>query len=185
MPRFFLPGQSFDEETGEAVITGQDARHIALSLRMSVGESVVLCDMRQNEYSCVITDVMPDRVTAKICGVSRSRSEPPCFITLYQAIAKGDKMETVIQKAVELGVCRIVPVRTDRCIAKIAPDAESSKISRWQKISAEAAGQSGRGIIPEVCSPVSFKEAIEQIVRLFSWYMLLNVLDKIAFYSCR
>jgi len=128
---------------------------------MKTGDPITLCDMRQNEYSCLITAITSDSVTVRVCRVSRSVSEPPCFITLYQAIAKGDKMDTVIQKAVELGACRIVPVRMDRCIAKIAPDAEAGKITRWQRISAEAAGQCGRGVIPEVCAPVGFSQAIE------------------------
>jgi len=165
MPRFFLPSDSFDNEGGQAVITGQDARHIALALRMAEGDPILLCDMRQNEYSCVITSIRPDRVCARICEVSRSQSEPPSFITLYQCIAKGDKMDTVIQKAVETGVCRIVPVRSDRCVAKITADAEAQKVGRWQKIAAEAAGQSGRGIVPEVCPPVSFGEALSMMER--------------------
>ena len=161
MPRFFLPSGSF--ENGEAVITGSDARHISLSLRMAVGDPIVLCDMRENEYSCVISEISPDRVRAKILSSSRSESEPPSVITLYQAIAKGEKMDNIVQKSVELGACRIVPVRTERCIAKITPDAEDGKVKRWQKIASEAAGQCGRGIIPQVMSPVSFENALDEM----------------------
>lgn len=161
MPRFFLPEGSF--EGGEVTITGADARHISLSLRMAVGDSLTLCDMRRSEYECRIISMTRDSVRAEILSVKRSESEPPCFITLYQGIAKGEKMETIIQKSVELGVCRIVPVRSERCIAKIPADSEESKISRWRKIAAEAAGQSGRGIIPEVCRPLTFEQALEEM----------------------
>ena len=163
MPRFFLPSGSF--ENGEAVIKGSDARHISLSLRMAVGDPIVLCDMRENEYSCVISEITTDLVRAEIRSVARSESEPPCRITLYQAIAKGEKMDTVVQKAVELGASCIVPVRTERCIAKITPDAEEAKVKRWQKIASEAAGQCGRGIIPQVTSPVSFEKALDEMSR--------------------
>ena len=163
MPRFFLPDGSF--ENGEAVIKGSDARHISLSLRMAVGDPIVLCDTRENDYSCVISEITPELVRAEILSVSHSASEPPCMITLYQAIAKGEKMDTVVQKAVELGVSCIVPVRSERCIAKIAPDAEESKVKRWQKIASEAAGQCGRGIIPQVTPPVSFEKALDEMSR--------------------
>jgi len=163
MPRFFLPSGSF--ESREVVIKGADASHISRSLRMTVGDALILCDMRSNEYECTIKSITQDSVTAEIISSRRAESEPTCFITLYQGIAKGEKMETIIQKAVELGVCRFVPVRTDRAIAKIPKDAEEGKLQRWRRISAEAAGQSGRGIIPGICPPVSFAEAIERMSR--------------------
>lgn len=179
MPRFFLPSDCFDgvnavnggndpavpEENNDCrvVIRGEDARHISRSLRMKVGEAIVLCDMKLKEYSCVIDGIGPDSVTVKVRAVSLSKSEMPCFVTLYQALPKGDKMDTVIQKAVELGACRIVPVQSERCIVKLDGASADKKIARWQKIAREASGQCGRGMVCEVAYPVSFEKAIEQM----------------------
>ena len=90
------------------------------------------------------------------------QNEPDVFVTLYQALPKGDKMNFIVQKCVELGVSRIVPVITARCVSR--PDEKSlkKKIARWQKIALQAAQQSRRGIIPEVCLCISLKQAAEQ-----------------------
>ena len=161
MPRFFLPPEAF--ESTRICIDGADARHISRSLRMRVGDELVLCDMSSSEYLCVISSITNESVYADIKEKSISKSEMPCRTVLYQGIAKGDKMDTVIQKAVELGVCEIVPVECERCIAKIPADAEKKKLERWQKIAAEAAGQSQRGIIPRVSPVITYAMAIERM----------------------
>ncbi len=158
MPRFFI---DYTPAVGEAaVIEGADARHIGGALRMTAGEVLTLCDGRGTDYACTVTAVEKERVTLSVDAAAPSTSEPTLAVTLYMGLPKGDKMELIIQKAVELGVAAIVPVATARCIVKLDGKDAAKKQIRWQKIAAEAAGQSGRGIIPTVELPVSWKEAL-------------------------
>ena len=160
MPRFFVQK---DRITDDVIsIVGDDAHHIARSLRMAVGEEITVCDMQGNEYLCKITSFDDDReVLAEILSQSSSKNEPAVFITLYQALPKGDKLDTIIQKAVECGASRIVPFQSERCVVKIKNEAESKKKERRQRIAAEAAKQCGRSAIPEVCDSISFKDALD------------------------
>lgn len=158
MPRFFI--DSVGEEYLK--ITGSDAQHIVKSLRMKQGEDIVLCDKQGYDYRCKITDIK-EEITCKIIDKVKCVSEPSVNVTLYQAIPKGDKFETIIQKCVELGITRIVPVITSRCISRPDSKSFSKKLERYNKISLEAAKQSGRGIIPKVCNIVSFDEAINSM----------------------
>ena len=158
MPRFFI---DYIPEVGEtAVIEGADARHVGGALRMTAGESLTLCDGCGTDYACTITVVEKERVTLSVDAATPSSSEPTLAVTLYMGLPKGDKMEFIIQKAVELGVTAIVPVATARCIVKLDGKDAAKKQARWQKIAAEAAGQSGRGIIPTVETPISWKTAL-------------------------
>lgn len=154
MPRFFLENVEGDT----LIIDGQDARHIACSLRMQVGDALTVCNGKGEDLNCRIEQLSPDCVTLCVTERVKTASEPTVAVTLYQGLPKGDKLEWIIQKAVELGVTRIVPVVTSRSIAK-ASERDHKKTARWQKIADEAAGQSGRGILPTVEAPVSFKEA--------------------------
>ena len=158
MPRFFI--DYTPEVGGEAVIEGGDARHIGGALRMTAGETLTLCAGKGTDYACTITAVEKERVTLSVDAAAPSYSEPSLAVTLYRGLPKGDKMELIIQKAVELGVPAIVPVATARCIVKLDGKDAAKKQVRWQKIAAEAAGQSGRGIIPVVESPLSWKQAL-------------------------
>lgn len=160
MPRFFIRQNKIDND--HLTIEGTDARHIARALRMAVGDDLTVCDMQGNEYSCVITSFVDDtEVKAKIVSRKCSENEPRCRIRLYQALPKGDKLDTVIQKAVECGVAEIYPFESERCIVKIKSDAEARKTERRQKISEEAAKQCGRSVIPTVYPTISFEEMIE------------------------
>ena len=159
MPRFFT-GEVRD---GLAVITGEDARHMALALRMKIGEMVTVCDSSGSDYQCRITDIHPEQVRLCIEAVESSKGEPGVEITLYQALPKGDKLETIIQKTVELGVSRIVPVLTGRCISRPDEKTMKKKLERYHKISLEAAKQCGRGRVPEVESLIDFKTAVERM----------------------
>jgi 16S rRNA (uracil1498-N3)-methyltransferase len=158
MPRFFI--DYTPEVGGVAVIEGGDARHIGGALRMTAGESLTLCDGKGTDYACTVTAVEKERVTLSVDAAAPSYSEPSLAVTLYMGLPKGDKMELIIQKAVELGVTAIVPVATARCIVKLDGKDAAKKQVRWQKIAAEAAGQSGRGIIPVVETPISWKTAL-------------------------
>lgn len=163
MPRFFLPASRFSEDP--IVIDGEDARHISLSLRMAVGDSLTLSDRQGMDYHCTIVGMDKKNVYARVEQASPCESEPPCNITLYQCLAKGDKMDTIIQKAVEYGATAIVPVESRCCVAKLPPDSLDRKLMRWQKIADEAAGQCGRGILPKVNRPMSYDEAVRMAAK--------------------
>ena len=158
MPRFFVDSSILARGT----LSGEDARHIGRSLRMKVGDGLCLCDGHAVEYRCIITEILPDEVRFEVEGEEKSRAEPSVAVTLFQGYPKADKFETILQKSVELGVSRVVPVLTGRCVAR--PDAKSGqkKRERFQKIVLEAAKQSGRGIVPEVGAFCSFGEAVKQ-----------------------
>lgn len=156
MPRFFT--ESIDETKG--IITGDDAKHIAKVLRMKAGEKLVACDCQGRDYDCVISEVCDKQVELTVEKVYPSETEPSVKVTLYQAMPKSDKMELIIQKAVELGVSAIVPVQTKRCVSR--PDAKSmaKKLERYNRIALEAAKQCGRGRIPKVLPMLDYSEAL-------------------------
>lgn len=160
MPKFFLPFENIGES--DVVITGGDARHIAASLRMSAGDRLVVCDFARREYECIIVTVSPDRVTADIKAVRTNDTEPLYSVRLYQAMAKGDKLDIIVQKAVETGVSAVIPFISERCISRPDEKSAQKKRERLQRIACEAAMQCGRGIIPEVLLPVKFACAVEQ-----------------------
>ena len=163
MPRFFVPAPP--DVGGTAVITGDDARHIAGALRMTPGEPLTLCDGAGQDYLCRIESVARDAVTLRVERSEKSIGEPSLSVTLYMGLPKADKLELVIQKSVELGAVRIVPTVTARSIARIDPRDSEKKTARWQKIAAEAAGQSGRGIIPTVEPPITLRAALPRLAR--------------------
>lgn len=163
MPRFFVPAPP--DVGGTAVITGDDARHIAGALRMTPGEPLTLCDGAGQDYLCRIESVARDAVTLRVERSEKSIGEPSLSVTLYMGLPKADKLELVIQKSVELGAVRIVPTVTVRSIARIDPRDSEKKTARWQKIAAEAAGQSGRGIIPTVEPPITLRAALPRLAR--------------------
>ena len=160
MPRFFIRQNQIED--GKIRIVGDDAHHISRALRMATGESITVCDMQGIEYDCKLVEFNENDVVAKIISQRASENEPACVVKLYQALPKGDKLDTVIQKAVECGVSEITPFESERCIVKVKPDAEEKKTQRRQRISEEAAKQCGRSVIPEVKQTVSFDEMLER-----------------------
>ena len=159
MPRFFVTSSQIDGHT--VTILGEDAHHISRSLRQAAGERITVCDMSRTAYECELTDFLPDRVLARILSFAPADTEPPLRITLYQALPKGDKLDTVIQKAVECGVSRIVPFESERCVVRMKADSEGRKTERRQRIATEAAKQCGRGVLPVVTETVSFDAMLE------------------------
>jgi 16S rRNA (uracil1498-N3)-methyltransferase len=159
MNRFFVDvdgrslGQSID-------ITGEDVNHIKNVLRLKINEQIIISDGRGRDYHCRISSIGNEKIVAQIEDVCDNFSELPTEITLFQGFPKSDKMELIIQKTVELGVVRIVPVMTKRTIVKLEDKKAAKKIERYNGIALSAAKQSGRGIVPEVTLPVSFKEAL-------------------------
>jgi 16S rRNA (uracil1498-N3)-methyltransferase len=114
------------------------------------------------EYTAKLDRIRDERVDATIVASRPSPSEPSVKITLYMAYPKGDKLETVVQKAVELGVSRIVPFESSRCIKRPSADKAEANRKRLSRIALEAAKQCGRGIVPEVALPLSFREAVAE-----------------------
>ena len=163
-----ISGNSFE-------IEGEDARHISKSLRMKTGESLTLCTLDGRRHECEITAFSTDSVTVKVLSSTICEQEPSVKITLFMALTKGDKMDDIIQKSVELGVYEIVPVLTARCISRPDEKQIKKKVQRWQKISDNAASQSRRGIIPQVKDMMTLKEASD----------ICSSFDKaIVFYEC-
>lgn len=159
MPRFFVPTENIGEN--EIVIDSEDVAHISRVLRLNKGDELTVCDGRGNDYTARIDKTEKDKIICAILERHDSMSEPPVKVTLYQGIPKGTKMDYIIQKTTELGVSDIVPVEMRRCVAKIGDGkSEAKKLERWNKISAEAAKQSQRGIIPRVHGVMKFDEAI-------------------------
>lgn len=167
MPRFFT--DEINEEN--LCLTGDDAHHVGFSLRMKPGERLTLCSDGM-DYDCVIADITGDSVYLELIEKHPCMAEPDIDVTLFQAVPKLDKLEFIIQKSVELGVSRVVPVLTRRCISR--PDSRDfeKKLKRLRKIAEEAAKQSGRGIIPEIAPIVTYKVALEMMSSLDKTIML-------------
>lgn len=160
MYHFFVRPEQIGEK--EIFIEGADVNHIRNVLRMHPGEQIRLrTGLDQKDYRCEITELTDERVTARILWVEENGVELPSRIVLFQGLPKSDKMELIIQKAVELGVYEIVPVATRRAVVKLDARREEAKRKRWNAISESAAKQSRRMRIPQVSRVMSFPEALE------------------------
>ena len=162
MSRFFVPRENIGDE--KIKITGGDVQHIARVLRMGGGDELTLCDGSGTDYCAVIEKIGDKEIECKIISRKNSTAEADIEVTLVQGLPKATKMDYIIQKTTELGVSRIIPCTLSRCVVKLEDKkAAEKKTERWRKISGEAAKQSGRGIIPEVCVPQSLDEAIKSL----------------------
>ncbi|MDR0903151.1 MAG: 16S rRNA (uracil(1498)-N(3))-methyltransferase [Ruminococcus sp.] len=157
MYRFFLQ----NPPDGNTIsITGADAAHIRLSLRMKPGEEVIFT--REGvDYLSEITEITPNEVISHIIKADPVKSEPALKLTLFFALPKSDKAETIIQKCTELGISEFVPFLTKRCVA--VPKALNAKTERWQRVAESAAKQSGRGIIPTLSDILRFEEVLTRL----------------------
>lgn len=160
MPKFFIDPSQRDEE--RITILPPDAHHIARSLRMAVGDKITVSDNTGMDFECSLLEIRDEYAVCEILSAARGEAEPPAEITLYMAYPKADKLETVIQKAVELGACRIVPFESSRCIKRPKEDREEKQRVRHQRIAHEAAKQCGRSILPTVDKTCSFDVAISE-----------------------
>ncbi len=158
MPRFFLPSEK--AENGVLEICGDDARHISFSLRMRQGDLLTVCDGEGVDYECKIVFMDGESVRLEVLSSRQTLAEPPLDICLFQSVPKGDKFEYIVQKAVELGVSRIVPVYSSRCIVKPDVRSEEKKALRLSRIAHEAAKQCGRGRIPRIMPYMTYAEAV-------------------------
>lgn len=163
MPRFFISAVQFDEaaSSGLAVIDGEDGRHIARSLRMRTGDVLTLSDGAGIDYTGEITSITGDTVEVRLTDKIQNKSEPTLRVTLYPGMPKADKLELITQKAVELGVTKLVPVLTSRSVSRPDGKAALKKQERLQRIALEAAKQSGRGIIPEIGKMTDLESALK------------------------
>ena len=160
MYHFFVEPFQIHEEQEYIEILGGDVNHIENVLRMKQGEELTVSDGFGSEYRCSAQEFLPETVKVKILEKSRVSSELRSEITLFQCLPKGDKMELIIQKAVELGAYAVVPVETRRCVVKLDAKKAQKKVTRWQQISESAAKQSKRMLIPEVKNVMNWKEAL-------------------------
>lgn len=159
MHHFFVTPAQVEGETCR--ITGQDVKHIRNVLRMKPGEQIAVRDGISHNYICQLEEIGTDEVLAHILSVQADDNELPARICLFQGLPKGDKMELVIQKAVELGACEIVPVATRRSVVKLDEKKAEAKVRRWNAIAESAANQSGRTVIPKVAPVMNFSEAMD------------------------
>ena len=162
MNRFFVDfdGREFDKSID---ITGEDVNHIKNVLRLKVNDEIIISDGRGRDYRCQISVMDHEKVVADILDVCDNFAELETGITLFQGFPKADKMEWIIQKTVELGVTRIVPVMTKRTVVKLDAKKADAKRKRWNAVSESAAKQSKRSLIPEVAPLMTYKEAVKEV----------------------
>ena len=166
MQRFFAEPEGIDLENQVIRLTGSDVNHIRNVLRMRPGEELWVSDGESREYHCVIREENREEILLDILYAQEPDYELPSEIWLYQCLPKSDKMELIIQKAVELGAAGIVPVSSKRCVVSLDEKRARKKQERWQQIAEGAAKQSRRMKIPEVRPVVSFTRALEDAAGL-------------------
>lgn len=167
MYQFFVEPNQINRNDNTVTIVGSDVNHIKNVLRMKVGEEISVSNGQDGfEYRCGIERLEEDCVYCKLYFVKEDGVELPVKVTLFQGLPKSDKMEMIIQKAVELGVFEIVPVATKRCVVKLDDKKAVSKVARWQAIAEAAAKQSKRDIIPTVSPVMTFGQALEKAAEM-------------------
>ena len=160
MYQFFIETSQIAED--QIRILGKDVNHMKNVLRMKPGEEIRVTDSETSRsYRCEVAELYEETVVCHILAEEEEGSELPVRIYLFQGLPKADKMELIIQKAVELGVYQIIPTACRRCVVKLDAKKGAKKVERWNTIAASAAKQSGRGIVPEVMSVKTYKEALE------------------------
>lgn len=148
-------------------ITGKDVNHIKNVLRMKEGEELAVSNgIDKKEYRCGILSMGEDEILCEVRFVKEDAVELPAKVYLFQGLPKADKMELILQKAVELGAYEVIPVATKRAVVKLDAKKEKSKLARWQAIAEAAAKQSKRAIVPQVTGVMSFKEAIKKAAEM-------------------
>lgn len=159
MHRFYVTPEQIEDK--KITITGPDVNHIKNVLRMKPGDEIIICNGQGKDCYCIINKVSEGVISCEIQSEQSTGTELNSRITLFQGLPKKDKMELIIQKAVELGVHEIIPVMTKRVIVKLEDKKkEEKKLERWQAIAEGAAKQSNRGMIPKVKPVMSFEEAV-------------------------
>lgn len=167
MYQFFVEPGQINITDKSVVILGKDVNHIKNVLRMKIGEEINVSNGRDGrEYRCGIAAFEEDRVLCELRFVKEDDVELPSRIYLFQSLPKADKMEMIIQKAVELGVYQVIPVEAKRCVVKLDDRKAASRLIRWQGIAEAAAKQSKRAIVPEIKQVLPFARAVEYASRM-------------------
>ena len=160
MYQFFVEPEQIDVAAKSVIIRGTDVNHIKNVLRMRPGEEVAVSNgIDGKEYRCGILALEEDCVRLELRFIKEDGVELPAKIYLFQGLPKADKMELIIQKAVELGAFQVIPVSMKRCVVKLDEKKADAKIKRWQGIAEAAAKQSKRSLIPEIMPVISLREA--------------------------
>ena len=161
MHHFFVNPEQVED--GLIRITGSDVNHIKNVLRIRQGEEMLVSDGTGRDYLCQAEEIAGQEVTVRILETEEEGRELPSRIWLFQGLPKSDKMEFIIQKAVELGAAGIVPVSTRNTVVKLDPKKEETKVKRWQAIAESAAKQSKRSLVPRVSGIMTLKEAFDYV----------------------
>ena len=159
MQHFFVSPEQVREE--KIYVEGSDVNHMKNVLRMKTGEELTIGDGDGWLYLCVVESYEEDMAVLKILEKKKDESELPSKIYLFQGLPKQDKMELIVQKAVELGVYQVIPVATKRAVVKLDAKKAKKKVERWQQIAVSAAKQAGRGIIPAVGEVCTYAQALK------------------------
>ncbi|MGE5329503.1 MAG: 16S rRNA (uracil(1498)-N(3))-methyltransferase [Deltaproteobacteria bacterium] len=159
MRKFFTEIKNLIDD--KVFLEGLDANHIKNVLRLKPGDNIIVNVGKNIEYEAKIKVLNKDKIEAEIINSYHIETEPKVNISLFQAIPKGEKMEYIIQKAVEIGVIKIIPVITDRVIVKLDSKNSKTKTERWQRISEQASKQNKRSIIPGISAPLKLEESIK------------------------
>ncbi|HEX6728420.1 MAG TPA: 16S rRNA (uracil(1498)-N(3))-methyltransferase [Pyrinomonadaceae bacterium] len=160
--RFFAPPEAFDFRTQRVSLATDEARHLREVLRLKIGDRVQVFDGQGHEYSALVEKAMRDAAVLQITDTVQPASpESPLELTLALALLKGDKFDLVVQKATELGVSKLVPVKTKFADVRLRDDSDAAKrVARWERIALEAAKQSGRAVLPHIIAPTEFASVI-------------------------
>lgn len=176
MHQFFVTPSQINITDKSVIITGSDVNHLKNVLRMKPGQEISVSNgVDGKEYRCGIVSLESDKVICELRFVKEDGVELPSKVYLFQALPKADKMELIVQKAVELGVYQIIPVAAKRCVTKLDERKAGTKIARWQSIAEAASKQCRRGIVPRVTEVLSFSQAVKKAtdmdVRLIPYEM--------------
>jgi 16S rRNA (uracil1498-N3)-methyltransferase len=160
MYHFFVQPDQINDKT--VIITGDDVNHIKNVIRLKPEDEISISNgIDGRDYRCGIKSITDTEVLCELRIIKEDGVELTSKVYLFQGLPKGDKMEFIIQKMVELGVYEIIPVSMKRCVMKIDAKKEKTKIARWQGISEAAAKQSKRGVVPTIHNVMTYKEALE------------------------
>lgn len=164
MQHFFVTPEQVQDT--RIYVEGQDVNHMKNVLRMKIGEQVEISDGNNLKYLCEVAEFESEKVVLKILEQSMADTELASKLYLFQGLPKNDKMEWIVQKAVELGVYEIIPVSMKRCVVKLDAKKASKKVERWNSISESAAKQAGRGLVPKVTEVMSYEQALKKAEEL-------------------
>ncbi|MGN0374599.1 MAG: 16S rRNA (uracil(1498)-N(3))-methyltransferase [Butyrivibrio sp.] len=159
MNRFFGKSENISDNT--IIIDGSDVNHMKNVLRLKMGEQVIVNGGNNKDYLCSINSYEDGRAVLNILEILETDRELPARVYLFQGLPKGDKMELIIQKCVELGIYEIIPVAMKRCVVRLDDKKAETKLKRYRMISESAAKQSGRGMIPDITQVMTYKEALD------------------------